>query len=83
MKFMTIYVFYVGVLALLELARRIISEISKGLSQGFASKRYKKKISPYGDLNDHIMTFKVEYRLHKSICSVLYTLSEHIPVALV
>ena len=49
MKFLTIYVFYVGVLALLELARRIISEIFEGLSQGFASKRnIKKKFLPVG-----------------------------------
>ena len=82
MKFLTIYIFYVGVLALLELARRIISEISEGLSQRFASKRNNFFFSLW-DLNDHIITFKVEYRLHKSICSVLYTLSEQILVALV
>ena len=81
MKFMTLYVFYVGVLALLELARRIISEISEGLSQGFASKSF--FFFSLWDLNDHIITFKVEYRLHKSICLVLYTLSEQILVALV
>jgi len=45
---MTIYVFYVGVLALLELARRIISEITEGLSQGFASKRYNFFFLPVG-----------------------------------
>ena len=38
MKFMTIYVFYVGVLALLELARRIISEISKAYAKGLQLK---------------------------------------------